>query len=101
MVLFLLNDCMLELEARTLATPRSQPTVHLSAADAIVVAKEAFAAEPDLPRKALLRAQKVGLMLMLKQPEINAALFIAPSYTAASRMWLSASPRWRPRPCTR
>jgi hypothetical protein len=78
MVLFLLNDCVLELQPRTLATPEVAASLsHLSLTDAIAVAKEAFAAEPDLQRKSPVRAQKAALMLMLKQPEINAALFVA------------------------
>ena len=80
MVLFLLNDCVLELEPRALATPQVAASLaHLTLADAITVAKEAFAAEPQLQLKAVQRAQKAALMLMLKQPEINAALFIAPA----------------------
>jgi hypothetical protein len=80
MLLFLLNDTVLELSPQTLATPSvAGHLARLSLAEAIVLAKEAFAAEPDLVRKSPVLAQRAALMMVLKQPQINAALFIAPS----------------------
>src|SRR5438552_716613 len=80
MLLFLLNDTVLELDLRSMASPTVAANLaRLSFAQAVAIAREAFAAEPDLVRRSPARAHKAAILVLLKQPQINAALFVAPA----------------------
>ncbi|HWA63349.1 MAG TPA: hypothetical protein VG939_18375 [Caulobacteraceae bacterium] len=79
-MLFLLNDTVLELEAQAMTPPQVAATLsRMTLIDAITLAKEAFAVEPELHRRAPERAKKAALLILLKQPQINAAQFIVPA----------------------
>jgi hypothetical protein len=79
-VLFLLNDVVFEFDARNLVPPLDAERFRaLSLNYVLDLGKELFAEEPLLHRVAPDRARRLALLLSLKQPEINAALFVAPA----------------------
>jgi len=78
-MLFLLNDAMLTLDART------KPALDMRSLDALSVhaltrlAQEMYAEEPLLHRRDPARAERLALLIMAKMPDVNAALFAAPA----------------------
>lgn len=78
-MLFLLNDAVLEFDLRALAPPVEADRFRaLSFSDVLSLGQELFAEEPLLHRVAPERARRLAALIQLKQPDINAALFVAP-----------------------
>jgi hypothetical protein len=77
---FLVNDTLFELDEDNCVSPldarrfRSLPMSYV-----IELGQELFAEEPLLTRNAPERAKRLAMLLALKQPGLNAALFVAPS----------------------
>ena len=77
-MLFLMNDRVLQLDnaAADIDPGRFD---HISAAYAVKLGQELFSEQPMLHREAPERARRLALLLRAKAPEVNAALFVAPS----------------------
>lgn len=79
-MLFLLNDVVLSLDAAELAPPLTRERfAKVSLSYVAKLGQELYAAEPLLHHKDLEKAQRLAALIIAKAPEINAALFIAPS----------------------
>jgi hypothetical protein len=79
-VLFLINDAVFEFDQRELIPPLDAARFNaLSLGYVISLGKELFSEEPMVHRVAPERARRLALLLALKQPDINAALFVAPA----------------------
>ncbi len=77
---FLLNDVVLSLDAAELAPPlTSERFAKVSLSYVAKLGQELYAAEPLLHHKDLEKAQRLAALIIAKQPNVNAALFIAPS----------------------
>lgn len=78
-MLFLLNDRVVDLGA-ALAAPLdiAGHVATLAPLDVIGLVREVFAADPAFIHNRPSAAAKAALMLILKAPELNAALFVAP-----------------------
>ena len=77
-VLFLLNDVVLDLDLKTLASPTILACLPKAPLSRLIgLSCEAFAREPALARASPLKASRLAVMLALKQPEINGACFSA------------------------
>jgi len=78
-VLFLLNDWIVDVGPLSAATPAIAGRVAgLQPLEVIGLVRELFAADPGFIRTKPAAALKAALMLILKAPELNAALFVAP-----------------------
>jgi hypothetical protein len=78
-VLFLINDTIFEFDARALIPPLDAARFQsVSLSYVISLGKELFSEEPLVHRVAPERARRLALLLAMKQPDINAALFVAP-----------------------
>jgi hypothetical protein len=79
-VLFLVNDAVFDFDVRDLAPPLEAARFEaVSLGYVIQLGKELFSEEPLLHRVAPERARRLAALLALKQPDINAALFVAPA----------------------
>ena len=79
-MLFLLNDTVIEFDARTLTPPVELGRFRaLSLNYVLELGKELFSEDPLLHRNSAERARRLAFLLCAKQPEINAALFVAPA----------------------
>lgn len=77
-MLFLMNDRVLQLDvARVGLDPGRFDAI--TPAYAVKLGQELFAEQPMLHREAPERARRLALLLRAKAPEVNAALFVAPS----------------------
>jgi hypothetical protein len=77
---FLLNDVVLNLETLQLSPPvAGQRFKALTLAFVEKLGRELFAEEPLLHRTQVERACRIASLILLKQPDINAALFVAPA----------------------
>ena len=77
-MLFLLNDVVLNLNAVSLAPPVAARRFQRLDLDFIAgLGRELFANEPLLHRVSLEQAERLAALIVAKQPEINAALFVA------------------------
>jgi hypothetical protein len=78
-VLFLLNDVIVEtgsvMEAPTSVAAR---LATLDVEAVVELVQESFAKNPNFPHASAEGARRAALMLMLKAPQLNAALFVAP-----------------------
>ena len=78
-VLFLLNDRVVDVGSAFAAPPQIAGHVAtLPPLDVIGLVREMFAADPGFPSRRPVAAAKASLMLILKEPQLNAALFVAP-----------------------
>ena len=83
-LLFLLNDVVLNLESLDVAPPVASQRFHtLSMAFIEKLGREIFAQEPLLQRTSPEKARRLASLIVLKQPTINAALFVAPRANCA------------------
>src|SRR5665647_1075626 len=74
-----MNDVVLTLDTRAMSLPLEvQRFRSLSLAFVIELGQELFAEDPLLPHNDPERAGRLALLLAAKQPELNAALFVAP-----------------------
>ena len=79
-MLFLLNDVVLNLAPTEIAPPVAAPRFRsLSMNFVEKLGRELFAEEPLLHRFNPERARRLASLILLKQPEINATLFVAPA----------------------
>lgn len=78
-MLFLLNDRLLDLTTRGFETPLDPARFHaLSLPFVIKLGQELFAEAPLLHRDEPERAKRLAMLIAIKAPEVNAALFVAP-----------------------
>lgn len=79
-MLFLLNDAVLEIDPRALASPLDPRRFQALGLDAVVrLGQELYAENPLLHRTQPERARRLAWLLNAKIPELNAALFAAPA----------------------
>ena len=79
-MLFLLNDTILNLGAGVKPPPLDGRALDaLSFSHVQTLAQEMFAADPLLHRNDPARAARLALLIVKKQPQVNAALFVAPA----------------------
>ncbi len=79
-MMFLLNDVILKLEGDELNPPLNPSQFNSLRADTVsALGAELFAADPLLHLNSPERARRLAALIVLKTPEINAALFLAPS----------------------
>ncbi|HWE47003.1 MAG TPA: hypothetical protein VG407_13340 [Caulobacteraceae bacterium] len=84
-MLFLINDTVFDVDARELVPPLdAQRFSAVSLGYVIQLGKELYAEEPLLHRVAPERARRLAALLSMKQPDINAALFVAPARGCAA-----------------
>ncbi len=77
---FLLNDVVLTLELQLLAPPMLARRFSALTLDYVErLGCEIFAEEPRLQHRRLERAKRLAALIVSKAPDINAALFVAPS----------------------
>ncbi len=83
-MLFLINDAVFEFDARALMPPLDAQRFNaVSLGYVITLGKELFSEEPLLHRVSPERTRRLAALLALKQPDINAALFVAPARNCA------------------
>jgi len=79
-MLFLMNEVVLNLDALALTPPvAAKRFSQLNLQFVSQLGAELFSEEPLLQRVAPDRAMRLAALIMAKAPEVNAALFIAPS----------------------
>ena len=79
-MLFLLNDVILSLDVAELVPPLTRERfAQVSLSYVSKLGQELYAAEPLLHHKDVDKAQRLAALIIAKTPDINAALFIAPS----------------------
>jgi hypothetical protein len=78
-MLFLMNDRVLKLADGWALELQAARFEAIGAAYPVQLGRELFAEQPMLHREAPERAGHLALLLLVKAPEINAALFMAPS----------------------
>lgn len=79
-MLFLLNDVILSIDSAELTPPiTSERFAQVSLNYVAKLGQELYAAEPLLHLKDPEKAQRLAALIIAKAPDINAALFIAPS----------------------
>ena len=77
---FLLNDVVLTLELQLLTPPMIARRFSALTLDCVrQLGQEIFAEEPRLQHRRLERAKRLAALIVSKAPEVNAALFVAPS----------------------
>jgi hypothetical protein len=81
---FLMNDAVLTLDTRTMSLPLEvQRFRSLSLSFVIELGQELFSESPMLQHTDPEKAGRLALLLAAKQPDINAALFVAPALGCA------------------
>lgn len=79
-MLFLMNEVVLNLDALDLAPPVTAARfAKLTLPFVSELGAEMFSEEPLLQRVAPERAMRLAALIVAKRPDINAALFVAPS----------------------
>ena len=77
---FLLNDVVLTLELQLLTPPMIARRFSALTLDCVqMLGQEIFAEEPRLQHRRLERAKRLAALIISKAPEVNAALFVAPT----------------------
>ena len=77
---FLLNDAVLSLELQLMTPPMIARRFSALTLDCVQrLGRELFAEEPRLQRRRIERARRLASLIVSKAPEVNAALFTAPS----------------------
>ena len=77
---FLLNDVVLSLELQLLTPPMmARRFSALSLQSVERLGREIFAEEPRLQHRSAERAKRLATLIVSKAPEVNAALFVAPT----------------------
>ncbi len=83
-MLFLLNDVVLELEPAKLVRPvMAGHLARLSMSQVTTLVREVFAQNPRLPHGHLVLARRAAVMMLMKDPDLNAALFLTPGRVCA------------------
>jgi hypothetical protein len=79
-MLFLLNDVIFSLDAAELAPPITRDRFAKVSLNYVAkLGQELYSAEPLLHLKDPEKAQRLAALILAKAPDVNAALFIAPS----------------------
>jgi hypothetical protein len=79
-MLFLMNDVVLNLEARDLAAPLDGGKLANLPMDTVSrLGAELYALDPLLHQTQPDRAKRLAALILIKQPQVNAVLFLAPS----------------------
>lgn len=79
-MLFLMNDVILSFDAAEMTPPVPRERfAQLSLSFVGELGRELYAAEPLLHMKDPERAKRLATLIIAKAPDVNAALFIAPS----------------------
>jgi hypothetical protein len=79
-LLFLLNDVVLTIDPQATMMPVEAARFRaLSMSFVIELGQELFAEHPRLPHTHPEKARRLAMLLMSKDAELNAALFVAPS----------------------
>jgi hypothetical protein len=79
-MLFLMNDALLNLDAQGSVPPAAPARFRALSLDFVLkLGAELFAEDPLLHRNQPERARRLALLIRSKAPEVNAALFVAPS----------------------
>jgi hypothetical protein len=79
-MLFLLNDRMFDLDLRQFDSPLDPARFKaLSLPFVMKLGQEAFADAPLLHRDEPERARRLAMLIAIKAPEVNAALFVSPA----------------------
>jgi len=79
-MLFLLNDAVLDIDLGSFSSPLGSARLRaLSLPHVMKLGAELFSESPLLHRQQPERAKRLAFLIAAKQPEINAALFAAPS----------------------
>jgi hypothetical protein len=79
-MLFLMNEVVLNLDTLDLAPPvAARRFAKLTMPFVNQLGCEMFAEDPLLHRTSVDRAKRLAALIVAKQPDVNAALFIAPS----------------------
>ena len=79
-MIFLMNDALLDVDMRTLAPPLASGRFRaLSLAFVLRLGRELYAEQPLLHRDDPDRARRLAALILCKAPQVNAALFEAPS----------------------
>ena len=77
---FLLNDVVLSLELQLMTPPMIARRFSALTLDCVQrLGRELFAEEPRLQHRRLERARRLASLIVSKAPEVNGALFVAPS----------------------
>ena len=80
LLLFLMNDVVLSIDSRSMSLPiEMQRFRSLTLPFVIELGQELYAEAPRLQHTDLERARRLALLMAAKNPEINAALFVAPA----------------------
>ena len=78
-MLFLMNDVVLSFDAAEMTPPMTRDRfAKLSLNYVSELGRELFAAEPLLHHKNVEKAVRLAALIVLKAPDINAGLFVAP-----------------------
>ena len=79
-MLFLLNDVVLTIDPREAVPPLDAGKFsNLSLNKLSALGAELFTGDPGLARNKPERARRLASLIVMKSPEINAALFVAPT----------------------
>ncbi len=79
-MLFLMNDRVLQLDAgEDIPSIEAGRFDAISSAYAVKLGQELYAEQPMLHRDAPERARRLAMLIQAKAPDVNAALFVAPS----------------------
>jgi hypothetical protein len=79
-MLFLLNDVVLTIDPHQAPPPLGAETFASFSLDKLsALGAELFTGDPALARNNPARAARLASLIIMKSPEINAALFVAPS----------------------
>ncbi len=77
---FLLNDVVLTIELQVLTPPMIARRFSALTLDCVQkLGQEIYAEEPRLQHRRLERAKRLAALIISKAPDVNAALFVAPS----------------------
>jgi hypothetical protein len=80
-MLFLMNDVVLDLDTVDLTPPAAAERYRRLSLDYVSdLGRELYADHPLLHYEAPERAARLAVMIVAKDPHINAALFVAPSF---------------------
>jgi hypothetical protein len=90
LLLFLMNDVVLTLDSRSMTLPIEASRFRsLSLPFVIQLGQELFAEQPRLQHTDVEKARRLALLICAKNPEINAALFVAPAETCPAENVIS------------
>jgi hypothetical protein len=79
-LLFLMNDVILNIDPQETSSPLEASRLHaLSLAFVVKLGQELYAEHPMLQKTHPEKAARLAILLMSKQPDLNAALFVAPA----------------------